>query len=363
MCQSSATRAVAAPENPGAFAESMIQMFNNAATALMVSVGHRTGLFDAMARGGPWTTDSLAREAGLSERYVREWLGAMTTGRVVDLDPLSGRFTLPPDRAAFLTRAGEPSNLGVTAQWFAVLGSVETQVVEAFRHGRGVPYSAYGQRFHDVMADESRQTTLLALDEHILPLVPGLAGRLRDGIRVLDVGCGKGLALLHMAKQYPRSQFTGVDLSAEAVAIGRREADAAGVTNFRLEVGDVTSFGRGAEFHLVTAFDAIHDQARPAEVLANIRRVLKPDGTFLMQEIKARTCLHDNMAHPLGPFLYTISCMHCMSVSLANGGPGLGAAWGREKALQMLEAAGFGAPSVHELPHDMINDYYIVPRG
>lgn len=333
---------------------------------MMISIGHRTGLFDAMTRGAcpetgapaSWTSAELAKAAGLSERYVREWLGAMVTGRVVSLGG-DGRYTLPAAHAQWLTRAAEPNNLAVTAQWVSVLGRVEDEVVAAFTHGRGVPYAAYGKRFHDVMADENRQTAVLALDSAIIPLVEGLHERLERGIRVLDIACGKGMCLLHLARRYPRSRFTGVDISAEAIAMGRDEARAAGVRNLELIVGDVTDFGAEGAYDLVTGFDAIHDQARPDAVLANIRRVLAPGGVFLMQDIKARTAHADNLDHPMGPFLYTISTMHCMSVSLANGGPGLGAAWGREKALQMLGEAGFGDVKVNELGHDMINDYYV----
>jgi SAM-dependent methyltransferase len=111
---------------------------------------------------------------------------------------------------------------------------------------------------------------------------------------------------------------------------------------------------------LVLAFDAIHDQPAPARVLENIRRAVRPDGLFLMQDIAAASCVHGNMNHPVGPFIYTISCMHCMSVSLAGGGPGLGAAWGKELALEMLADAGFGDVRVEQLPHDIINYYYVV---
>lgn len=368
MCQSCASSVSVAGGDSGAqggvpeFVGRLVGVINSAGLALMISIGHRTGLFDAMSAGGEraWTSEELARSAGLSERYVREWLGAMATGRIATLG-VDGRYTLPAEHAAWLTRRAEPNNIAVSMQWIGVLGAVESEVVWAFGHGRGVPYSAYGRRFHDVMADESRQTTVLALDSAIVPLVDGLHGRLERGARVLDIACGKGLAMLHLARRYPRSRFVGVDLSEEAIEMGRREA--AGVDNLELITGDVTTFGGKDEFDVVTAFDAIHDQAAPDRVLANIRRVLKPGGVLLMQDIKARTAHANNLDHPMGPFLYTISTMHCMSVSLANGGPGLGSAWGREKAVEMLHAAGFNRVSVHELAHDMINFYYVCRAG
>lgn len=342
-----------------AFAGTLLGHLNGAALALMISLGHRTGLFDVMGDAKARSSAELARDAGLSERYVREWLGSLVTGGVVEFDPAEGRYRLPPEHAAWLTRRAVPNNIAQSMQWVAVLGAVEDDVLAAFTHGKGVRYERYGQRFHDVMADESNQTTIAGLTEHIIPLVPGLSERLERGIEVLDVGCGKGLAMAALARRFPLSRFTGVDLSEQAIDAGRREARAETLANLTLVASDVTSFGAPGSFDLVTAFDAIHDQAKPAEVLANVRRVMRPGGVFLMQDIKASSHVQENMNLPLGPFTYAISCMHCMCVSLAHGGPGLGAAWGRERALAMLADAGFGDVRVHELPHDIINYYYI----
>jgi SAM-dependent methyltransferase len=340
------------------FAERMLGMFNDAALALMVSVGHRTKLFDVMADLDPSTSGEIAEASGLSERYVREWLGAMTTGGVVQHNSNTHRYWLPAERAALLTRAASPNNLASVAQWFAVLGSVEDKVVEAFRHGNGVPYSAYG-RFHEVMAEESGQTVVAALEEHILPLVPGLVEKLEQGIDVVDVGCGRGKALLFLAKRFPKSRFTGIDFSEEAVAAATADAKQQELINLKFLCSDAAKWDAREAFDLVLAFDAIHDQPAPARVLENIRRAVRPDGIFLMQDIAAASCVHGNMNHPVGPFIYTISCMHCMSVSLAGGGPGLGAAWGKELALKMLDDAGFEHVLVEQLPHDIINYYYV----
>jgi SAM-dependent methyltransferase len=311
-----------------------------------------------MARLPAASVDAIALEAGLNARYVREWLGAMTTGGIVEYDERADTYHLPPEHAACLTRAARPNNLAVTAQWIAVLGAVEDWVVEAFKHGRGVPYSAY-ERFHEVMAAESDQTTVAGLEEHIVPVVPGLRERLTAGIDVLDVGCGCGRALLRLAEVFPASRFMGFDLSPEAIRTLRVEAAQRGLTNVRGETVDAARMTSERAFDLVTAFDAIHDQARPDLVLRNIARALRPGGVFLMQDIAASSDVHGNRDHPLGPFIYTISCMHCMSVSLANGGMGLGAAWGRELALRMLREAGFRRVRVESLPHDLLNSYYV----
>jgi 2-polyprenyl-3-methyl-5-hydroxy-6-metoxy-1,4-benzoquinol methylase len=345
-----------------AFAGRMLGAINGAGVALMTSIGHRTGLFDAMATLPPSTSARIAEAAGLNERYVREWLGAMTTGGVVEYDPAGNAFSLPPEHAAFLTRAASPNNLAVTAQFVAVLGGVEDRIVECFRRGGGVPYSAFG-RFHETMAEESEQTVVAGLRDLILPLAPGLTDSLRAGIEVLDVGCGSGRALNTLAGDFPASRFTGYDLSEEAVASARREAERRGLSNVRFEVRDVTRLGESERFHLVTAFDAIHDQARPAAVLRGIADALRPGGTFLMQDIRGSRHVEKNLDHPVAPFLYTISAMHCMTVSLAAGGDGLGTMWGEETAVEMLLEAGFRGVHVKQLPHDFMNNFYIARKS
>lgn len=340
------------------FAERMLGILNNSATALMVSIGHRVRLFDTMAKLPATTSVEIAKSAGLNERYVREWLGTMTTGRIVEYDDATATYRLPAEHAAFLTRTASPNNLAVSAQFIPVLAGVEDQIVECFRNGGGVPYSAY-PRFHDVMAEESNQTTVAGLFDHILPLVPGLMEKLRSGIEVLDVGCGRGRALIQMAQKFPNSSFTGYDLSAEAVADANREATEKKLNNVSFEVKDVAAINGKLRFDLITAFDAIHDQAKPAVVLSAIANALTDDGVFLMQDIAGSSHVHKNLAHPLGAYLYTISCLHCMTVSLAQDGAGLGAAWGEELAQQMLAEAGFKSVEVQRLPHDIINNYYI----
>jgi 2-polyprenyl-3-methyl-5-hydroxy-6-metoxy-1,4-benzoquinol methylase len=344
-----------------AFAEQMLDTLNKAAAALMVSVGHRTELFDTMADLPPATSERIAKAAGLNERYVREWLGAMVTARIVDYDPANGTYFLPREHAAFLTRAASPNNLAATTQFLPLLGSVENEIVESFRNGGGVPYSSY-PRFHEVMAEESNQTVVAGLTDAILPLAPGLIERLREGIEVMDAGCGRGRALILMARTFPQSSFTGYDFSEEAIAAARAEAERQGLANIRFEARDAAQINESARYDLITAFDAIHDQAAPRQVLKAIAGALRPGGIFLMQDIRASSHVHKNLDHPLGTFTYTVSCLHCMTVSLALGGEGLGAAWGEEKALELLAEAGFDNVEVKQLPHDIINNYYIAQK-
>ncbi len=344
-----------------AFVEQMLGVVNQGMLAMMLSIGHRTGLFDRLADMSPARCEEIARKAGLQERYVREWLGAMVTGRILEYDPAAQTYWLPPEHAAVLTRAATPNNLASVMQWVAVLGEVESEVVEKFAHGGGVHYCCYS-RFHDVMAEESAQTVVAGLMDHILPLAPGLARRLEEGIDVLDVGCGAGRALAHLAETFPQSRFTGYDFSEEAIAKATAEAERRGLTNLRFEVRDVARLNQFERYDLITAFDIVHDQADPERVLREVHSALRPDGLFLMQDIDASSHLEKNLDHPIGPMLYTISTMHCMTVSLALDGAGLGTVWGTELAEQMLAEAGFGSVRVERLPHDFVNCYYLVRK-
>lgn len=360
MCNTAITMPETASAETG-FEEWFVTAVNSGALMLMISIGHRTGLFDVMA-GLEWTdSEELAGKSGLSERYVREWLGAMATGGVVEVDE-SENYRLPREHALFLTHGPEGENLAAFSQYIAVLGQVEDDIVECFEKGGGVPYEKY-PRFHEVMAEDSGMTVLDALEDHILPLVPGLSGRLEEGISVLDVGCGRGRAILMMAEMFPQSRFHGIDLSEEAIGWAQKKAAEGGLENVTFEVKDATDFDKTAEpeaYDFVTTFDAVHDQARPQAVLKGIYRTLKPGGIYLMQDIHSTGHVHTNMDHPLGPLLYTVSCMHCMSVSLAQGGDGLGAMWGREKAQEMLNKAGFTDITINRLDHDPQNDYYVM---
>ncbi len=344
-----------------ALAARMMDVLNGAAVALMTSIGHQVGLFDAMAGRLPATSAEIAAAAGLHERYVREWLGAMVTGRVVDYDPSDGTYRLPPEHAAWLTRAAGPNNLARTAQYIPLLAQVEDPIVACFRNGGGVPYSAY-PRFQRLMAESSGAVHDATLVETILPLVPGQPERLRSGIDVADIGCGSGHAVNLMARAFPQSRFVGYDFSEEGVRAGQREADAWGLTNARFEARDVTRLKMPNRFDLITAFDAIHDQAHPATVLANIARALRPDGVFLMVDIKASSNVDDNVDLPTSTFLYAVSTMHCMTVSLGLDGDGLGTAWGEQLARRMLHEAGFGQVDVKGVEQDPFNNYYVCRR-
>jgi ubiquinone/menaquinone biosynthesis C-methylase UbiE len=347
-----------------AFAGRLLTALNDGSLCLMASIGHRTGLFDAMRDQPPQTSNEIASRAGLNERYVREWLGAMVTSGVVSVDAEGPRYHLPPEHAAYLTRKAGADNFAALTQYVPILGQVEDAIIECFKNGGGVPYEQF-PRFHAVMAEDSGQSVLSSLQSHILPLVPGLTDQLDHGLRWLDAGCGSGRVMNQLAELFPNSQFVGMDLSRDAVRVAREEALARGVKNVEFVEVDLSAFDRDAEpesFDVITTFDAIHDQGKPLNVLKGIHRALKGSGTYLMQDIKGSSHVHKNREHPVGTFLYTVSCMHCMTVSLAQGGEGLGAMWGEEKTREYLERAGFRSIETHELAHDIQNNWYVVRK-
>jgi len=349
---------VTARETTEEFTERIAATLDGASLTILLSIGHQTGLLDTMAGLAPATSAQIADAAGLNERYVREWLGGMTTGHVVEYDADTATYSLPAHRAGVLTRAAGPQNLAVVAQFLPLLGEVEQKIIGCFRAGGGLPYSEF-PRFHQLMAEESGAVFDATLVDVVLPLVDGLPDRLRAGVDVADFGCGSGHAINVMAQAFGASRFTGIDFSEQAIATGIREAADRGLTNATFESHDLPELDKAEAYDVITVFDAIHDQAQPARVLENIYRALRPGGLLLMADIKASSRLEENVGAPMSTYLYTTSLMHCMTVSLALDGAGLGTAWGTQLAVKMLGDAGFDDVQVAEIEADPINNYYL----
>ena len=247
-------------------------------------------------------------------------------------------------------------------QYVPELAAVQEAIVDCFAHGGGVPYSSY-PRFQALRAEETARVFEASLLQTTLRLVDGLTEELEAGISVCDAGCGQGYALLLMARRLPKSRFTGYDLSEEAITAARGAAQQEGLSNLRFEVGDVTTLSPSARFGLVISFDCIHDLPRPTETLRAIASALEKNGRFLMVDIAAHSELAENLEHLLGPALYGISCLHCVSVSLAQGGVGLRNMRGEQKARQMPADAGLASVQVRRVHGDPITSYFIATRG
>lgn len=339
------------------FARHLFGVYTGGALSYMIDLGHRTGLFDAAA-AGPASSQELADRAGLQERYVREWLGAIVTGGIMTYDASTERYTLPPVQAATLT-GPTSKNMAPMAAMVALLGRNLDGIEEAFRYGGGVPYPAFGG-FTGAMDQLNRRPLDELLVDAWLPLVPGLVDRLTAGARVADVGCGSGHAMALLGAAFPNSTFTGYDIAEDALDRGR--AEAAGLNNVSFEVADVAAFRPAEPLDVVFAIDAVHDQADPAAVLRGVHDALVPGGTFVMIDMAASSRLDDNAANPFAPWIYAISTLHCMTVSLAQDGAGLGAAWGEQLARTMLADAGFGEVTTRPAPGQALNLIYVTHR-
>ena len=330
------------------FARKVFGFYTSGLLTLMVEIGYRTGLFEAAARG-PATSEELALRAGMQERYVREWLSALTTGGVFEYDPATRRFTLPPEHATCLTGPSS-RNLAPASQSLQMLARRVPRVIDCFRRGGGVSYAEYQPDFTEAQDASWRRLYDGLLIKGFLPLAPGLPGRLAAGIRVADIGCGTGHAINLMAREYPRSTFVGYDLGRTAIERARAEALEMGLVNARFEVMDATRLVPDAPFDLITSFDAIHDQRDPSTALRRIRGALAPGGLYFMLEPKASSRLEDNVGQPFTAYMYGMSVMHCMTVSLAENGAGLGTAWGEQLARTLLAEAGFSSVDVVDAP-------------
>jgi 2-polyprenyl-3-methyl-5-hydroxy-6-metoxy-1,4-benzoquinol methylase len=243
-----------------------------------------------------------------------------------------------------------------------MLAGVEPELRERFRDGGGLGYDHF-PRFHALMAEEAAATHDAGLLDVVVPTVPDLHETLSRGAALADVGCGSGHAVNLLARAYPASRFVGYDISDEAIGNARAEATEWGLSNATFEVRDVARLGEEAAYDVITAFDAIHDQAYPDRVLAGISAALRPGGTFLMVDIKAETGVEGNLGLPWATYLYTLSLMHCMTVSLAaDGGAGLGTVWGRQRAIGMLEAAGLADIEALEIRSDPFNYFYLAHK-
>ncbi|VVJ18526.1 Putative transcriptional regulatory protein [Amycolatopsis camponoti] len=327
------------------FAAHLTATMTGSALTMLIGVGHRTGLFEAAARG-PATSDELAERAGLHERYVREWLGAMVTGGIFTLE--AGRYTFPPEHAKFLlgeTAANLMPSLLTLSAFTGILPDLE----RSFAEGGGVPRSAYGPHLETLGAktgDSWKHVYREHLVDGFFGAVPGLKERLTAGARVLDLGCGTGNAIAVAARAFPASRFTGVDINAGVVEQARETSK--DLPNVEFAVGDAAELA--GEYDVITAFDAIHDQDRPDVVLRRIRGALREDGLFFMVDTNFSSDVAKNVGNPLAALCYSISLMYCTTTSLAEGGAALGAMWGTETARDMLADAGFRHVDVLDSP-------------
>jgi 2-polyprenyl-3-methyl-5-hydroxy-6-metoxy-1,4-benzoquinol methylase len=324
-----------------AFADKVYADTAGAMTAGMAYVGTKLGLFRSMAGKGAMTVAGVAEASSLEPRYVEEWLKGMACAGYLDYRPEDQTFALPEEHAYLLASEGSDHFMGGLFLFTPVLIGAAPKVAEAFKQGGGVPLSELGGDGIEALdwlnsgQYEARFTGLW------LTTLPDVVERLQRGGRVLDVGCGVGRVSIAIAKAFPNSEVIGLDLDQNSILRARAAAAAAGAgRNLSFLAQTTRELAAAGGFDLITACDCVHDFAAPEQTLGEVRALLKPEGVLFVMEPRAADRLEDNR-NSLGTLYYGFSLFHCMTQSLAQGGPGLGTCLGPQRTLALLREAGF----------------------
>ena len=303
-------------------------------------IGDRLGIFSALAEAGSVTSATLAERTGLSERYIREWLGAMTAAGYVNYDPAAKTYAMPAEHAMVLARDDSPFFAGGFIEMIVPQMSIAPKVMQSFKDGRGVAQSEYPPETWEAMERSSASMYKHRLIRKWLPTMPQVVAKLGEGGSSLDVGCGSGRAAIAIATAFPKAKVFGFDAHAGSLGRARVNASSAGLGDrINFDVVDCTKLP-AAQFDFISTFDVVHDSVDPDALLKSIRAALKPGGTYLMVEVNVSSNLEDNI-NPMGRLMYSMSTLYCMTVSLAHGGAGIGACMGEAKARELVAAAGF----------------------
>jgi SAM-dependent methyltransferase len=334
--------AVAEPDHDKmmAFVGQVVGDWGALASAPLVVLGDRLGLYRAMADGEPVTAGQLAGRTGTAERYVAEWLAAQAASGYAVYDG-DGRYHLDPEQAVALTDETSPACVLGGFQAFISAVQVMPRLADAFRTGDGVGWHEHDAGLFSGTARFFRTGYAANIATSWLPALEGVAAKLTTGARVADVGCGFGYSTVLMAQAYPASTFTGYDYHPESIEAARKNATDAGVADrVHFEVAGASDFP-GRDLDLITYFDCLHDMGDPVGALSHARQALAADGTIMLVEPFA----HDDVAanlNPLGRLFYSISTLVCTPASLAQDvGRGLGAQAGEARLRDVARSAGF----------------------
>ncbi len=323
-------------------------------------LGDRLGLFRAMAGAGAMTAEDLAARTGLNRRYVLEWLRAMVAAEYLDSDPASGTYLMTPEQAAVLADEDSASFAGGAFHFTIPSLWNVPRIVEVFRNGGGIPYHEIGEEIPEAIERFLRPGYRHLLAKEWFAAVPGLTRKLEQGARVADVGCGRGQSTVAIASGFPRSTVLGIDSHAASIGAARKLAAARGLTNVEFIAASADRLPREPGYDLVCSFDCIHDMVDPLAALRAIREALADGGVHVWSEPNASHDAHENR-NPLGKALHAISPLHCMTVSLAHDGAGLGTVIGEEGARRLAREAGF--TSFERLPiENPFNQFFALRR-
>jgi len=329
--------------NPGKLEQFMGQVVGElgaAMNAALVLIGEKLGLYKAMAGAGPMTSAQLAEKTHTDERYVREWLSAQAAGGFVSYDAATKSFSLPDEQAFALAVEDSPAYLPGAFQIISAVMKDEPKILEAFRTGEGVGWDEHDAALFEGTERFFRPNYAANLVTSWIPALDGVDARLKQGVRVADVGCGHGASTILLAREYPNSQFVGFDYHGPSVGWARRAAARAGLTNAKFEVATAKDF-HGAPYEFVTFFDCLHDMGDPVGAASHVREMLKPDGTWMIVEPFAHDQLQMNL-NPIGRVFFAASTMICTPASRAQEvGLCLGAQAGEPRISRVVAEAGF----------------------
>jgi SAM-dependent methyltransferase len=322
------------------FVYKVIGDWGAAASAPLVLIGDRLGLYRAMADSSPVTADELARRTGTAPRYIREWMASQAAGGYLSYDG-DGRYHLEPEQAVALTDESSPACVIGGFEAFTAAVQIAPRLTEAFRDGTGIGWDQHDPGLFSGTARFFRPGYIANLVPSWLPALDGVVEMLSSGGQVADVGCGHGHSTLLMAQAYPESGFVGYDYHPGSIEAARKLAADAGLgERVRFEVATAKDFD-AADLDLITFFDCLHDMGDPAGALAHARRALRPDGVVMLVEPHAGDDVADNL-HPLGRLFYSVSTLVCTPASLAQEvGAALGAQAGEARLVEIAASAGF----------------------
>ena len=313
--------------------------YAGAASVLLVKIGEERGLFRALAQG-PSTSAELAKRAGLTERYVREWASAMAASGYIGYAPADQRFSMSEEQAVVFAQEGTPAYMPPFTDALISMYHDYPKISAAFESGKGVPWSDHSPCLFCGTERFFRPGYAAYLVAEWLPALDGVTAKLESGANVADIGCGHGSSTLIMAKAFPKSTFVGYDFHPPSIETARAHAKEQGITNATFEVAAAKTFG-GGPFDLVTIFDALHDMGDPVGAAKHVKSQLKPGGTWMVVEPMAGDKLEDNF-HPLGQLFYGASTLVCTPASMAQEvGLALGAQAGQARLTQVLSEGGF----------------------
>lgn len=311
------------PAKIEALAEKVMADFAGGSACYLGALGDALGLFKDLAGNGPATSIELAARAGVAERYVREWLAGVHAAGYVTFDRATGRYELPEHHVPVLAEEAGPIFFGAAFRDVVENGETFQRLVAACRSGGGVPMTAFSDAKRETIARFTAAWFENALVQDWLPKLPDVAAKLEAGASVVDVGCGRGLAVIRLAEAFPRSRFVGMDLDERDVAHATEAARRAGVADrVRFSLHDASARLPGT-YDVVTTFDVLHDSTDPAAILRAIHAALEPDGRYVCVDINCEERPEDNVG-PLATVKYAASLAYCLTVSLAEGGTGLG---------------------------------------